>query len=541
MRILPRKRGGHSLLREPPAAEELRHREHRQRVREERARAGALGALDRGAGMGDGAGEVAHARAAKCEVEMDLGTEVLVVAGSIKRLGGELGHAWEAAAAAVDLPQHLQSLRAQSPRRRLVHRGLEQRLGAAQIAGVEVQSRRRHQPLHPAPAVAGRRETQSQLHQLGGRIRRASGARQFGRRVELARDPLVRTRGSERQVAGTLLLLAHQRGEVAVDTAARGVARPAVNNRGEDRVRELDPAGVDAHHARLLGRREEFGVDQLNRGLGQRRRREQRAARARGEAVDARLHERGDAGRDRHLSIHRRPAPELASDLERVERIAPAHAGDLHEQRSREGAAGVQLDQLVQRRNRHGPDLDRGLRERREAGGCARPQREQEPRAFGRQAPEDETEHAFAGRIEPVGVIDRDEERALARHVPHQREDGRAHRPFVDPLGRGGHLDQRGGERLALGRRERRQRPIAQRRQQIAQRGKRQARLGLHRARCQHRRARSARSRHALLPDRRLTDPGLPAQHCRGGPPGEARDEALELRELGIPADNPGG
>ena len=131
-------------------------------------------------------------------------------------------------------------------------------------------------------------------------------------------------------------------------------------------MRELDPAGVDAHHARLLGRREQLGVDQLNRGLGQRRRREQRAARAHGEAVDARLHERGDAGRDRQLPVHRRPTLELAGDLERIERVALAHAGDLHEQRSREGAAGVQLDQLVERRNRHGAHLDRGLRERRE-------------------------------------------------------------------------------------------------------------------------------------------------------------------------------
>ena len=216
MRILPRERRGHSLLREAPAAEELRHREHRQRVGEERVGADLLGSLHGGAGVGHGAGEVAHARATEGEVELDLGLQAAVVAGRFERLGGELSHAWEAAAAAVDLPEDLQCLRPQRPRRRLVHGGLEQRLGAAQIAGVEVQPRRGDQPLHPRPAVRGRRKAQSQLHQLGGRIRRAPGARQLGRRVELAGDPLVRTRGSERQVARALLLLEHQRAELAM-------------------------------------------------------------------------------------------------------------------------------------------------------------------------------------------------------------------------------------------------------------------------------------------------------------------------------------
>ena len=156
------------------------------------------------------------------------------------------------------------------------------------------------------------------------------------------------------------------------------------------------------------------------------------------------------------------------------------------------------------------------------------------------QPPEDEPKHALAGRIEPVGVVDGDEQRTLARLVSQERQDRRAHRPLVDSLGRRRRLEQRGGERLALRIRERQQRPVAQRRQQIAERGERQSRLGLDRACREHGGTRRARSRHPLLPDRGLADPGLADQHRRGEVAAERRDEVLELRELGITADDPG-
>ena len=154
---------------------------------------------------------------------------------------------------------------------------------------------------------------------------------------------------------------------------------------------------------------------------------------------------------------------------------------------------------------------------------------EQHGDAVGAEPPAGEPHRLERRLVEPLQVVDHAQHRAFLggqREQPEQRGADR------QPRLRGGRLElQRAGERRRLGLRQ----PVAQaehRLAQLGQAGERQLRLALQAAHPQHRHPAGALDRRAQ--QRRLPDPGLPAQHdhvaaARAGGVQRALD-ALELR-----------
>ena len=167
------------------------------------------------------------------------------------------------------------------------------------------------------------------------------------------------------------------------------------------------------------------------------------------------------------------------------------------------------------------------LAERR--GVAVTDRREQHDRV-GLDSPRDERQHVRGRAVEPVGVLDDQQERSIGGDVREQVESG--HR---DPevLGRGLVRQAEGGiERGALDVAEL-ARTIAHGPEQLMQPGERQMRLRLHTGRGEHRHAPLACRPLGLGEQTRLADAGLAVKHerlaARGNVVQERRQEALFL------------
>jgi hypothetical protein len=127
-------------------------------------------------------------------------------------------------------------------------------------------------------------------------------------------------------------------------------------------------------------------------------------------------------------------------------------------------------------------------------------------------SPRDECEHIGSQRVEPVRVLDEEEQRCVAGHVGQEIE--RCHGDPVVLRRDVVRQSERGVERVPLDRRQIGC-AFAHRTQQLMQPGKGQVCLGLNASRGEHGHAPLARGPRGLGQQPRLADPGLAAKHER--------------------------
>ena len=162
-------------------------------------------------------------------------------------------------------------------------------------------------------------------------------------------------------------------------------------------------------------------------------------------------------------------------------------------------------------------------------------QRKQEADALGQPAGREE-ESACGRAVEPLEIVDGDDdEPRLRKHAQHAEEPQR-HGALVD--GRSGrHLEQeRGAQRLRLGRRQLLER-VMRRREKVADAGVGELRLRLERARSEERAALGLSALGSGAPQRRLAHACLAGDEQRPRPR-LAVEEACDHCELRVPADD---
>ena len=172
--------------------------------------------------------------------------------------------------------------------------------------------------------------------------------------------------------------------------------------------------------------------------------------------------------------------------------------------------------------------------QRRQVGGGegpARPvaHRDEQRDGLGVDAAPDEGEHVGGRRIEPVRVLDHEQQRRARRDVAEQVERRERDQERVGRLGL--RHAERGQQRVAPARRQR-VRGAEHGAQQLVQAGEGEPRLRLHARGAQHAQALVLRYRDRARQQRRLADPGLPADDERtaAGPgPVQQRRDRVKL------------
>ena len=412
---------------------------------------------------------------------------------------------------------------------------------------------RRRQPGGEQPAVAilrARAQGRRALERAGrGRVGAAPGGA-LRRRVEAGGDLVVGSGGGRGEVPGPRV----GRGVVgqrSVGAPAIGGRRGPVDDPAQQRVREAEAAAVRLQQTRRLARLERSLVDPELARRGDHRL-ERPVERRRGDQQQRRR--LGARGLD--------PAPEglaerPAGHRRRVDRGRPSalvlaqHRGQLEQ---RERVAERELEHaLGRRRGERGPveqrkrvgalepaEVEPGERlggERLPLGRL--PGGDQQRRAGVLEAAPGVGEALGRGAVEPVRVVDHDQQRPRGGGRADQPEEaGEGRQPLVD-------------DALAYTQRERRRdrrrlrlrepgEPGEQRARQLAERGERQLGLGLDSGRADHRHPGAAPAR--LEQERRLADPGL-APHEQGATsaPAGVVEQRLDALQLGFPTDQHGG
>ena len=256
-------------------------------------------------------------------------------------------------------------------------------------------------------------------------------------------------------------------------------------------------------------------------------------------------------GFDERVERHRKPLAGLqaqrsrlhrAAELQREERVPARELVHVMEDRAGGHPAEPELQQALD-----GAEAERGQveaveaiggpveaeRRRRRAGGSLREQ--QGDRLVG-QAPRSEGEHRGGGPVEPLHVVDGDDERRGARQGA-QRGQGRERDGLLVRRRAGVGDEQRGLERAPLRGGEVLQR-LGVRAEQVAERGVGEARLRLGGTRGDRPHARGLGSSDRRPPERRLADPRLARdqQRARSRP----FEEPLHALQLLVPSDELG-
>ena len=323
-------------------------------------------------------------------------------------------------------------------------------------------------------------------------------------------------------------------------------------------MRERKPVALPHEDAGLLG------LQQCGSGVPVARK---RCGDARGSRARERRHSQSRLLRRGRQAAHTRPdellqalwhgewipRPTLAAvpvqrtrELEREEGVAARDGLDPDQRRPREFDAQLPLNHVVQRRQRERTELEPLQRlplesaiesERRPVGSFASARHEQSE-ARG-ESTADERERTLGRLIQPLRVVERDDERTLgaerAQHAQ-QRARGRARirrRHCLPP-------QQRDLERLLLRCRQLAAHLVERAAEEIAKRGVGKLRLRLRRARLQHAIAPLVGRAHGLEPQGCLADAGLPFDRKRDGAVGHALDEPSDRIQLELASDHRG-
>ena len=155
----------------------------------------------------------------------------------------------------------------------------------------------------------------------------------------------------------------------------------------------------------------------------------------------------------------------------------------------------------------------------------SRTAREEHPDALGPQSSARVREACGRGRVEPLDVIDRDDDRAIVGERTQRGQEretdrvGVRWRPFVVTE------EERARERAVLYRRQGRERQVEHGVQQIADAGERERRLALGRTGCEDAEPTVARLLETSLPERGLPDAGVAFERDHNRSRGDARHE----------------
>jgi hypothetical protein len=289
-------------------------------------------------------------------------------------------------------------------------------------------------------------------------------------------------------------------GQRSMNLTAPRRCRIGVDAMGEQRMAVPNAAAVDHDDTMALGVVEQLcGAmdsatgrlsEDLDGRLGGTRSGQQHIHGLGVEVLDAHLHQIGQRGRQ----VDRTPGGQIADDarqLQRVERVSAANLRDAHHGRTWIAAAqpgGEQLVEPAEAQRRHVDPRDR-VRCEVQPGQHAFPW----PRTLGdeqscrsSQASGDERDDRLAGRIEPLHIVDRDQDRCLSRvRLDNGQQAGREH-PLVRrwPVGVVSQQNSVDGDALYL--RKSSQNDCINACKQIGDRGVSQYRLGLPRAGRQH-------------------------------------------------------
>ena len=300
---------------------------------------------------------------------------------------------------------------------------------------------------------------------------------------------------------------------------------PGVDRRPRFRRIDSEPARGAPHDHRITGR---FG-----RGHGQ------EPLRRRRELGDSTAEALLDLTRDRQRRRHAEPAGQLGP------RQPTRPLPERQRIRARLGHDAV-AHPFVERHVQHrveerlrvsvAESLDDQLAERREVGARLAGGEHQSNR-IGQEPPRDERERLGRLAVEPVGIVDDTEHRALVGRHRQQAQDGEADQ---EPVGRSSvRQSERRPRRVALRIRQRVQ-AVEQRRTQLVERGERELHLGLDAGGADH--LASHGRVHQVLEQRALADAGITTHHEHAALPGSNRvDQLVECSALLRAADEFGG
>ena len=168
------------------------------------------------------------------------------------------------------------------------------------------------------------------------------------------------------------------------------------------------------------------------------------------------------------------------------------------------------------------------------------PLRDEESNALIRETPGGKAEDALARRVEPLEIVDGDEDRARACERAQCAKECNGHRAGLRRPALGLDDQERDFERPTLRRRQQRAHVLQKRIEEISDAGERKLRLGLGGTGDEEPKRAFAASLDARLPEGRLADPGLARQDDPGRPvPVRNRREERDDRVfLLVPSDD---
>jgi hypothetical protein len=195
----------------------------------------------------------------------------------------------------------------------------------------------------------------------------------------------------------------------------------------------------------------------------------------------------------------------------------------------------------TERSNRYALDalaFQRLLQRGRLAGRDEPPGEQQQNRAR-RESSQRERKRARRRRVEPLNIVDGEQDRLpLAQHLQHVAH-RHADRPVIDRIAGRLLAEKRDLERTPPRRRDQRGDVRETRLEQVAQTDVSEPALGLRRSRHKDAEPPRARELDAREPKRRLADPSLALQHQRASPTPRPPDEGLNRGAVLLPADDP--
>ena len=427
-----------------------------------------------------------------------------------------------------ELPRERQGAR-RRPSRQMISCRLDDAPAAIGVHGSGGGLRRRLAELrcHPRSA-AGSRELDRFLQLPGGR-----GILSLERRRDVAcsRDGVVRRDGGQPMRCSTL-----------------GDRRFRDRRRREQRMSEPDHAVRALDHLRSDRRSERLLVDSgrvhdLERwgaGHSHDEQRLPRLLRQRAQPLADEVLERVGY-RQRLRGIERRPRVERSRQLEREEGIAARCIVQPQQGRTWESESEPVTDETLDRADAERPDgqsLDRSWKRRLERRRRLAAAGEEDPDRLAVEPPQRERERIRRRGIEPLDVVDREQQRAAGgqrdeRVVHPDRERARICRDVALGI-----EQQRRLERPTPWRREHRQHFGGGFPEQVAEPGVRESLLGLGRPRGEHSEPSLARRLRPGQPERRLADARLAFEHEGGGTFRGPPDEVEQGGDLLVSSDD---
>ena len=161
---------------------------------------------------------------------------------------------------------------------------------------------------------------------------------------------------------------------------------------------------------------------------------------------------------------------------------------------------------------------------------CAR----EEAHRLRSQAPQGELEHGRGGRVEPLHIVDGDDDGRRSREGAEDVEQSEADGALVGGLRAGVLEQQRDPEGVLARRPERRQRALVDTAEQVGKTRERDRRLSLNCTAGEDNSSSAARFIDTVVPEKRLAHAGLAGQQQRRRTPADALEETGDRAELGF-------